>query len=82
LIRYEGAERITDLFLERLDGVFAAHGLSARDDCAEIRASIAANKHRVYRDDARTVALEELLCARPRKPTARDRLKSAFGVRP
>jgi predicted O-linked N-acetylglucosamine transferase (SPINDLY family) len=32
-IRHHGAERVTDLFLERLDRAFAAHGLVARDHC-------------------------------------------------
>ena len=32
-IRHHGAERVTDLFVERLERAFAAHGLSARDYC-------------------------------------------------
>jgi predicted O-linked N-acetylglucosamine transferase (SPINDLY family) len=32
-IRYHGAERVTDLFFERLERAFATHGLAARDHC-------------------------------------------------
>jgi len=32
-IRHQGAERITDLFFERLERAFAAHDLAARDYC-------------------------------------------------
>src|SRR5262249_8269574 len=35
-IRYHAAERVTDLFFERLEPAFAAHGLSARDACVRL----------------------------------------------